>query len=106
MSRFGKTWAFAILLATVALMASCRRDATSVPTERGKVQVLLLGMKGCPGTESATPLLAAYAKEAPEGMTVMRVEVPPPGKTISKPEGLPAGLTCKVDTGRQMAKPG
>ncbi len=70
----------------------------------GKVLVLLLGMKGCPGTEAATPFLATYAAEKNGGVAVARVDVPPPGGgTLPKPPDIPVPLQVVLDNNRKIA---
>lgn len=45
---------------------------------RGRVLVLLLGMDGCTGTAAATPILKDYAARKVRGVSVVRLDVPPP----------------------------
>ena len=52
----------------------------------GQVLVLLFGREKCPGTKKATAVLDEYMKRKPEGVTVLRVDVPLPGQAFA-PEG-------------------
>jgi len=70
---------------------------------KGDVLVLLMGMPGCLGTERAMEFLPAFDKKKPEGVSVLRLDVPPAGKTIETPRNLPAGFPYAVDAGRSAA---
>lgn len=70
----------------------------------GQVLVLLMGKSGCPGTEEGTRFLREYSKKKPDGVSIVRIEIPPPGKNLEKPAGWDAGFPCEVDRDRQLAE--
>ncbi len=70
---------------------------------RGKTLVLLMGMPECPGTAKATVFLSEYAREKPEGVAIVRLDVPPPGESLAEPKGGDAGFVHKVDRDRKVA---
>lgn len=74
-----------------------------IDANEGKIQIVLLGMPGCPGTEEATPKLIAYAKIADAKVVVARVDVPPTDSPLKTPEGLDPSLLYAVDTDRKLA---
>ena len=74
-----------------------------VSRHRGQVLVLLLGMPGCPGTEKATPYLAEYARAMPDGVAVVRLDVPPPGEKLEGLEGGDQGFPREIDAERRVA---
>ena len=96
------------LAAGAAGLISCARSPSPalrvLEQHRGQVLVLLLGMEGCPGTESAMPLLAEFDRAKPAGVVVYRIDVPPPGRRIRPASGLPAGLNYVVDRDRALAE--
>jgi len=73
-----------------------------LPDHKGHILVLLLGMPGCPGTETATVFLAGYKSEIPEGVSILRLDVPPPGGTL-EPAKNNIGIPRAFDTGRAIA---
>ena len=73
-------------------------------TYQDQVTVLLMGKAGCPGTEKGTEVLTGYNRSKPDGVSIVRLEVPPPGKKLGKPEGWNAGFPCEVDVDRKVAE--
>ena len=87
---------------------------------RGRTLVLLMGMPKCPGTAKASRFLSEYAREKPEGVALLQLDVRPPGgwlpgelalptdspaPTAAGKEAVPgdAGLAHEVDRGRAVA---
>jgi thiol-disulfide isomerase/thioredoxin len=98
--------ALVLSLAFMSCVVSCRKAQTAgdiFEQNRGKVMVVLLGMKGCPGTEAATQFLVEYAKAKPDGIAICRVDVPPPGQEIAKAEEIAPCLKYVVDNNRDIA---
>ena len=50
---------------------------------KGQVLVLLMGMEGCTNTQRGTEVLAGYAAKRPAGVTVVRVDAPPPAEELA-----------------------
>ncbi len=70
----------------------------------GDVLVALLGKDGCPGTARAMPVLDEYNRNKPEGVTVLRVDVPVPGQGVKRVENWTAGFPYEVDGDRVAAE--
>jgi peroxiredoxin len=77
--------------------------ATLLSTHKGRVLVLLLGMQDCPGTRAATEFLTGYAGEMPEGASVVRLDVPPPGGQLEEAGAAKLPFACGVDRDRLVA---
>ena len=76
-----------------------------INANKGSIQVLLLGMPSCPGTNEGTPKLTAYSKTAPDGVFVARLDIPPQGKTLNaKPDGLDPALSYAIDSDQKVAE--
>lgn len=71
---------------------------------KGNVVVALLGMEGCPGTETATTFLADFSKTKPEGVRICRVDVPLPGRKVEKAGNVSSALEYLVDNDRTLAR--
>jgi thiol-disulfide isomerase/thioredoxin len=79
---------FALLLLAAAGLglagcAAARGPLTAqnlLERSRGQVLVLLMGMEGCPNTQRGTEELAGYAAKRPAGVTIVRVDAPPPAE--------------------------
>lgn len=69
----------------------------------GQVLVLLCGVEGCPGTAKATADLDDYLSTKPEGVSVVRLDVPPPNKTIQLAPGWNHKFPQYLDKGRKIA---
>ena len=65
--------------------------------------MLLLGMSGCPGTENATEVLTGYARTKPDGVGILRLDVPPPGEVLGCVEGWDAPFPRELDARRKTA---
>lgn len=113
--RMGAMYA-ALLLAAAGMLAAaggCERSSAPrkkarAPVDplaryRGKALVLLMGMPGCPGTANATGFLGDYAREKPEDVSIVRLDVAPPGGSLAEPEGGDAGFVHELDRGRKVA---
>lgn len=74
-----------------------------ISRHRGKVLVILLGMPGCPGTARATEFLTEFARTKPDGVAVMRLDVPPPGETLAPTEGGSEDFPYELDADREVA---
>lgn len=108
--------AFATLLAVIAI-AGCSKSpgrATSrakppsclsdlLKDNHGRVLVLLLGVDGCPGTAKATEALDDYLSSKPKGVSVVRLDVPPPGETIELASDWKHQFPRYPDNGRKIA---
>lgn len=57
--------------------------STLLASHRGQVLVLLAGMEGCPGTRAATRFLKTYAADKDPNVSIVRLDVPPPGGKLS-----------------------
>jgi len=73
------------------------------PHCRGKIVLMLLGMPGCGATEKATVFLSGYASSKPEGVEILRVDVPPPGGKLGGLAGWKAPFSRIVDEKRAVA---
>jgi len=71
---------------------------------RGDVTVLLMGSPGCPGSQEANRILKKYDQSKPDGVSIVRVEVPPPGGSMTLPDGWNPGIPSLVDHDRQAAE--
>jgi thiol-disulfide isomerase/thioredoxin len=69
----------------------------------GRVLVLLCGVEGCPGTAKATADLDNYLSAKPEGVSVVRLDVPPPNKTIQLAPGWNHKFPQYLDEYRKIA---
>ena len=94
----------AILLVATSCRTSATRDGQSLlAPHKGQILVLLLGAPGCPGTGAATEFLNGYVKERPEGVDILRLDVPTPGGGLAGPEeGI--AIPRQVDRDRQVAR--
>lgn len=70
---------------------------------QGKVLLLLMGREGCPGTIKATDFLHTYASKKPEGVAILRLDVPLAGEELELLEEWNHPYPRKVDTGRKLA---
>ena len=107
------------LVAVIALftLSSCGKKANSVskapPSNNaieeirqkhpGDILLLLFGKEGCPGTAKATAVLDSYMKNKPDGVTVIRIDVPLPGKDAELPEKWNHSFEDIADKNREMA---
>ncbi len=71
---------------------------------QGDVTVLLMGSPRCPGSQEANRILKKYDESKPDGVSIVRVEVPPPGGVMTLPDGWNPGIRSLVDTDRQAAE--
>lgn len=94
---------FSILLILISACSRQQAEMDIVSLNKGKVMVVLLGMKGCPGTEAATVFLTEYSKTKEQDVVVCRVDVPPPGGTITKEESIGSTLKYHIDDKRLLA---
>lgn len=69
----------------------------------GRVLILLLGMEGCPGTAKATIGLDEYLSSKPGKVSVVRLDVPLPGKQPATASAWDHSFPRFVDTGRRVA---
>jgi peroxiredoxin len=95
-------------LAAIAIgLFSGARAAQETPDPlagyKGKILVLLAGSPDCPGTLTGTEFLTGYMKEKPQGVEVLRLDVP---VTVDGTFAPVADLAIprKVDTGRTIAQ--
>lgn len=100
---------FFFTIVTVAALAGCTAISSSDGSEflaphKGEVLVALLGTQGCPGTEDGTKFLAEYNKTRPEGVSIMRVDVPAPGGKVKRVTTWTAGFEYAVDEDRDLAE--
>jgi peroxiredoxin len=70
---------------------------------RGDVVVLLMGKEGCPGTADLSGELAEYSKVKPEGVSLLRVDAPPPGGKVKAAKKWTAGYPYTLDNDRVVA---
>jgi peroxiredoxin len=77
--------------------------ATLFASHRGQVLLLLAGMEGCPGTRAATEVLKEYAAQKPAGVSIVRLDVPPPGGKLSARAGDPLPFAYGTDKDRVVA---
>ncbi len=111
---------FLILTGSALVLAACQSDAaltkgagdgdpvnlasSSLLSDcQGDVTVLLMGSPTCPGSKKANRILKKYDGSKPDGVSVVRVEVPPPGGRMTLPEGWNPGIRSLVDEDRQTA---
>ncbi len=73
------------------------------PHCRGKIVLMLLGMPGCGATDKATEFLSGYAPSKPEGVEILRIDVPPPGGKLNDLPGWKAPFPRIVDEKRTIA---
>lgn len=84
---------------------SANLSASPILSEcQGNVTVLLMGSPGCPGSQEANRVLRKFDGTKPDGVSIVRVEVPPPGGTMTLPDGWNPGIPFLVDTDRQTAE--
>jgi peroxiredoxin len=74
-----------------------------ISRHRGRVLILLLGMPGCPGTAKAAEFLGRYARTKPEGVALLHLDVPPPGRLLPAPEAGSDEFPHELDAGRKVA---
>ncbi|MHC4248161.1 MAG: TlpA family protein disulfide reductase [Planctomycetota bacterium] len=117
MSHSGARRAAAAVAAIACMLACSMRTrptsrtgpspAEAVPEvisrHRGQVLVLLLGMPGCPGTGRAAEFLGRYARTKPEGVALLHLDVPPPGRLLPAPEAGSDEFPHELDAGREVA---
>jgi peroxiredoxin len=70
---------------------------------KGDVLVLLMGQDGCGGTRNLSGNLAEYNKVKPQGVSVVRIDAPPPGGKISPAGNWTAGYPYSLDDDRVVA---
>jgi thiol-disulfide isomerase/thioredoxin len=105
-----------IVLAAAGLgLAFCFTGCAEYPTRgpltaqnlleqsRGHVLVLLMGMEGCPGTQHGTEVLAEYAAKRPAGVTVVRVDAPPPAEELTPAPEWKHPYAYVLDARRELA---
>jgi peroxiredoxin len=78
--------------------------ATLIRSHRGTVLLLLMGMEGCPGTQAITETLKNYSSGKPEGISIVRLDVPPPGEKLETTLKTPLPFTYGTDKERIVAK--
>lgn len=69
----------------------------------GRVLVLLMGRDGCSGTAKATTLLHEYASTKPQGVSIVRLDVPLLNETLKLSSEWKHPFPRSVDTGRRIA---
>jgi peroxiredoxin len=108
---------WAVLLVGGMVLTGCSKSSTSgtakgrppdslnalLKDHRGNVLILLLGIEGCPGTAKATEGLDEYVGTKPEQVSVVRLDVPPPNKTLKATSERKHRLPRFVDAGRKIA---
>jgi len=94
--------ALAVVSTALAQPGTPRPAPHPLPDHKGSVLVLLLGMPGCPGTETATVFLAGYKSAIPGGVSILRLDVPPPDGKL-EPATNNIGIPRAFDTGRVIA---
>jgi thiol-disulfide isomerase/thioredoxin len=70
---------------------------------RGRVLLLLMGMPGCPGTERATTALSLYATKKPDGVAILRIDVPSPDGELPSCGQWNAPFRREEDRNREIA---
>jgi len=70
---------------------------------QGDVVVLLMGSPTCPGTRDITARLSEYNGNKPQGVELVRIDVPPPDGKIKKPAKWTEGFPYYIDDGRKIA---
>lgn len=100
---------FFTLIILVAAGVGCATTSSGdgsdlLALHKGDVVVALLGTPGCPGTEEGTKFLTAYNNDRPEGVSIMRVDVPAPGGKVNKVANWSAGFGYAVDEKRVLAE--
>jgi peroxiredoxin len=109
----------AVVAAAMAVNLSCTTSKPEPPTSeetgwdgdpstllashRGQVLILLVGMDACPGTAAGTPVLKDYAAQKPEGVSIVRLDVPPPGKKLQPVPGRDLPFGYAIDNERVVA---
>jgi peroxiredoxin len=93
----------------VSIFFSCASSAPRTPavdlaSYRGDVLVLVIGSPTCPGTKALTKKFSDYDRGKPTGVTVMRIDVPPPGGEIKKPAQWTEAWPYHVDNSRVIAE--
>ena len=78
--------------------------ATLIESHKGKVLLLLVGMEGCPGTAAITEILKDYCDKKVEGVSIVRLDVPPPGQKLEETLEAPLPFAYGVDKDRIVAK--
>lgn len=112
----GKAVVALLLLASVGmalpfLFTGCAERPVPVPLtaqnllerSKGQVLVLLMGMEGCPNTRRGTETLAEYAAQRPAGVTVVRVDAPPPAEELAPVPEWKQPYAYVFDAGREVA---
>lgn len=81
-----------------------RAPAVDLASFQGDVLVLVMGSPTCPGTKSITKEFSTYNATKPAGVTLMRIDVPPPGGEIKKPAKWAEAYPYFVDNSRKTAE--
>lgn len=102
----------ALALGLLAAAAGCRQKVESemrtaarvLEPYRGRVLVLLMGMPGCDGTARADRFLSSYVARKPDGVEILRLDVPPPNGILGAQAGRIGGpFPCQIDYDRLVA---
>ena len=104
--------AFFLAGAQVARDASSERKPSPAQGEaerflaeqQGKVVVLLMGMNGCPNTPVATEVLSRLSKDCPDDVAFVRLDVPPPERSVQPMANWPHDFFYAVDADRAVAQ--
>ena len=78
--------------------------STLIESHRGQVLLLLMGMDGCPGTGPATEVLKTYAANKAEGVSIVRLDVPPPGTELTPVPDRDLPFAYAIDNDRVVAE--
>jgi peroxiredoxin len=78
--------------------------ASLLEAHRGQVLVLLLGMESCPGTRAATAFLKDYAGKKAPGVSIVRLDVPPPTGSLTTADSRSLPFAHGIDKDRLIAK--
>jgi len=68
-----------------------------------QILLLLLGRDSCPGTAKAMSILDGYATEKPDGVVIVRVDVPLPGESLQPSSGVDYAFRRFMDNDRLVA---
>ena len=83
--------------------AAAPAAADPIAAQKGKVLLLLAGMPGCAATAKATEFLTQYAPAKPDGVAILRLDVPPPGGKIGDAGDWTAPFPREIDATRKLA---
>lgn len=93
----------AALMATGCQSAPVKAEKNLLAPYEGKVLVMIMGMPGCGNTETTSEKLDAYYKNRPEGVEIVRVDVPPPGGKLKPLKSWSCAYKREVDRSRMLA---